>query len=152
MESSSVNLSSTHVLHVDTFALEHDSVEESCPIKQERSRFWDIESLGIVPTELSVNQKFLEDVKLTSERYEVYLPWKEDHSTLPDNFYLSKCRLKSLLQHLKSKMPILEEYDKVIWDQEARGMVENVSADDTNIGRIHYLPHHEVIREDKQTT
>ena len=49
-------------------------------------------------------------------------------------------------------MPILEEYDKVIRDQEARGMVENVSADDTDIGRIHYLSHDEVIREDKQTT
>ena len=33
-----------------------------------------------------------------------------------------------------SKMPILEEYDKVIRDQEARGMVENVSADDTEEG------------------
>ena len=32
-------------------------------------------------------------------------------------------------------------------------MVENVSAaGDSDIGRIHYLPHHEVIREDKQTT
>ena len=40
----------------------------------------------------------------------------------------------------------------MIRDQEARRMVENVSADDTDIGRIHYLPHHEVIREDKQTT
>ena len=49
-------------------------------------------------------------------------------------------------------MPILEEYDKVIRDQEARRMVENVSADDTDIGRIHYLPQHEVIREDKETT
>ena len=49
-------------------------------------------------------------------------------------------------------MSILEEYDNVIRDQEARGMVENVSAGYTDIGRIHYLPHHKVIREDKQTT
>ena len=42
-------------------------------------------------------QKFLEDVKFIGKRYEVCLSWKEDHSTLPDNFYLSKCRLKSLL-------------------------------------------------------
>ena len=48
-------------------------------------------------------------------------------------------------------MPILEKYDKVIRDQEARGMVENVSPSNSDIGRIHYLPHHEVIREDKQT-
>ena len=39
VESSSVHFSSTHVLHVDIYALEHDSVEESCPIKQEYSRF-----------------------------------------------------------------------------------------------------------------
>ena len=57
VENSSVNLSTTHVLHEDTSALEHDSVEESCPIKQELSRFWDIEFLGIVPRELSVYQK-----------------------------------------------------------------------------------------------
>ena len=74
----------------------------------------------------------------------VYLG-KEDHSTLPDNFHLSKCRLKSLLQPLKSKMPILEEYDKVIRDQEARSMVENVSDGDSDIGRMHYLPHHEFV-------
>ena len=49
-------------------------------------------------------------------------------------------------------MPVLEEYDKVIRDQEARGMVENILAGDSDVGRIHYLPHHEVIREDKQTT
>ena len=97
-------------------------------------------------------QKFLEDVKFTGERFEVCLPWKEDHSTLRDNFYPSKWRLKSLLQHLRSKMPILEEYDKVIKDQEERGKVENVSADDIDRGRIHYLPHHDVIREDKQKT
>ena len=76
-----------------------------------------------------MHQQVLEDVKFTGERYEARLLWKEDHSTLPHNFYLRKNRLKSLLQHLKSKMPILEEYDKVIRDQEARGMVENVSAD-----------------------
>ena len=34
-------------------------------------------------------------------------------------------------------MPILKEYDKVIRDQEARGMMENVSADDTDIRKIH---------------
>ena len=51
-------------------------MEESCPIKQELSKFWDIESLGIVPRELSVCQTFLEDVKFTGERYEVCLPWK----------------------------------------------------------------------------
>ena len=93
---------------MNTYALEHDSVEESCPIKQERSRFSDIESLGIVPREFSVYQKFLEDVKFTGERYEVCLPWKEDHSTLPDNFYLSKRRSKSLLQRVRSKIQILE--------------------------------------------
>ena len=50
-------------------------------------------------------------------------------------------------------MSILEEYNKVIRDREARGMVENVSAaGDSDIGRIHYLPHHEVIQEDKHTT
>ena len=50
-------------------------------------------------------------------------------------------------------MLILEEYDKVIRDQEANGIVENVSAaGDSDIGGIHYLPHYEVIRKDKQTT
>ena len=42
-------------------------MEKSCPIKQELSRFCDIESLGIVPRELSVCQKFLEHVKFIGE-------------------------------------------------------------------------------------
>ena len=39
----------------------------------------------------------------------------------------------------------------MIRDQEARGIVEMFQLM-TDIGRIHYPPHHEVIQEDKQTT
>ena len=45
---------------------------------------------------------------------------------------------------------MLQEYDKVIKDQEWKGIVETV--DSEVAAKVHYLPHREVVRSDKQTT
>ena len=81
------------------------------------------------------------------------LPFKEDHELLPDNFALSKSRLVSLLKRLNLKPEVLKHYDDVIRDQEKQGIVEPVEQGTNNgVGKVHYLPHHEVIRVDKDTT
>ena len=84
-------------------------------------------------------------------RYEMSLPWKDGHLTLPDNYSLTCIRLGSTLRRLKRTPEILREYDKVIRDQEERGIIEAVNAALTT-DNIHYLPHREIIRTDKQTT
>ena len=48
---------------------------------------------------------------------------------------------------------MLAEYDKIIREQITKGIVERVEpGDDGKPGRVHYLLHHAVIRQDKQTT
>ncbi len=47
----------------------------------------------------------------------------------------------------------MEEYDNVIKDQLQKGIVERVEeAEPGEVGKVHYLPHHAVIRRDKETT
>lgn len=80
-------------------------------------------------------------------RYEVSLPWKENHPALPDNYSLSYSRLASLITCLRKTPEVLREYDNVIREQEFTGVIENVGEEST--GKVHYLPHREVVRSNK---
>ena len=67
---------------------------------------------------------------------------------------MSKSRLNSLLRRLKSKPEILEHYNEVIQDQLDKNIIEVVDEEQPapEVGKVHYLPHHEVVRLDKSTT
>lgn len=115
-------------------------------------RFWDLESLGIVSDEPSVYEKFLRGITFNNMRYEVRLPWKDEHTILPDNYELSETRLRGLLRCLKQDPQLLKEYDTVIREQINNGIVEIVEEPwNSEIGRTH-IPHHPIIRRDKSTT
>ncbi len=59
----------------------------------------------------------------------------------------------SLLRRLKSKPEILEHYNGIIQEQLDNNIIEVVGEELTpEVGKVHYLPHHEVIRLDKSTT
>ena len=137
---------STHSLRVDTLT-EQESLERGL------RRFWELESLGILKDEQSVYDTFTQQISFRQGRYEVHLPWKETHPLLPDNYELCRKRLNGLLRKLSQDPEQLHQYDAVIRDQLRQGMVEAI-ADPTNFkeGRVHYLPHHAVVRHDKQTT
>ena len=47
---------------------------------------------------------------------------------------------------------VLQEYDVIIRDQFERGIVEKVADSELASDMTHYLPHHAVIRRDKETT
>ena len=49
---------------------------------------------------------------------------------------------------------MLHEYDAIIKDQMQHGIVEIVEDDnpDEDRGKVHYMPHHAVVRHDKDTT
>ena len=98
--------------------------------------------------------KFKENVIYNDECYQVSLPFKEGHSLLPDNFFLSKQRLKSLLNCFESKPEILAEYDQILCEQECLGIIETVPGEEVKgkAGEITYIPHKEIIRRDKSTT
>ena len=142
-----VNLIATHVLKVEASVVNRDE------IAFELGKFWDYESLGIPNDSLSLYDKFVSKVEITEGRYQVQLPFKEDHELLPDNFALCKSRLVSLLKRLNLKPEVLKHYDDVIRGQEKQGIVEPVEQGTNNgVGKVHYLPHDEVIRVDKDTT
>ena len=113
--------------------------------------FWELESLGIKPRTLY--EEFQEQISFTNERYEVNLPCKRLHPLLPDNYQLSRKRLENRLERLRHEPEDLREYDSVIKEQLHRGIVEIVeNLSEGEVGKVHYIPHHAVIRRDKLTT
>lgn len=109
-------------------------------------QFCDLESLGVKGDDGSPLENFDESIVFKDGRYQVCLPWKEMHPTVPDNYCLSKKRLFRLLHRLKQHLSILREYDATIKDQLRKGIVEQVDKSDHLIPReTHYIPHHPVI-------
>ena len=147
--STQTNLTQTHVVFVQA---ENDSKKD--PLKTELSKFWELESLGIVQAEEEmVYEKFEENIRFLDGRYEVKLPWKKEHPELPDNYKLSLGRLNSLKKKLNSKPEILQKYDEVIKDQEKMGIIERVkNSERTPVGKTHYIPHQPVVKQDRDTT
>ena len=97
---SSVNLiSCTHVLKVATRTMNESVNFEHDQLKQKLARFWQLDSIGILPDEGSVYEQFLENICMKDGRYQVQLPWKETHPLLPDNYNICVNRLQSLLHH-----------------------------------------------------
>ena len=115
--------------------------------------FWELESFGIVEKpECSIHEDFATNIHFVDGRYEVQLPWKKNHPMLPDNYQLSLKQLRSLGRRLKLDPAILHEYDATIKSQIQQGIVEPVKPSEDNLGQVHYLPHHAVVRCDKETT
>ena len=154
LNSTQVNFTNTHALRVDTHDQFMDESSENRALERKLAEFWDLQAIGISPEEKSVYERFNEDITFTDGRYEVKLPWKECDATLPDNYTLCQRRLKSLTRRLQSE-EITQEYDAVIQDQLDKGIIEKVESSETSHlgpGKTHYLPHHPVIRRDKETT
>ena len=121
-------------------------------------RFWETETLRTDNVEPEVlGNDFLRGIEFIDGHYQIPLPWKRDIADIPDRFSLSFNRLKLLQCRLLKRPELLREYDNVIKDQLAKGIVESVNqavlnAANDNCNPIHYLPHHAIVRQDRQTT
>ena len=117
------------------------------------SSLWNLENLGILDKN-SVHDEFLENIFFDKGRYTVRLPFRKHHNTLPDNFDLSVTRLNSLVRRLKKSPELATEYSKLIEDQKKQGITEefNPFLEKAEVGKIHYLRHHAVVRQDALTT
>ena len=128
--------------------------------------FWETEAIGIRQPENAVQSKeFTKYVYRQGDRYEVTLPWKGEHLPIPNNYELSCNRLRSMHAKLQKKPELLKEYDQIIKEQLSCGIIEVVpeeevvkievaNATSTNPQNedIHYIPHHAVIRQNRETT
>ena len=129
-------------------------------LKLNLQRFWETESIGILkePEKKSIKDEeelFQLNIERENGRYSVNLPWKTDGQPLPTHYELSKTRLTYLQQRLQKNKELMKKYDDIIEEQLQAGIVEPVSTENENRinnPKIHYLPHHAVVREDKTTT
>ena len=84
------------------------------------------------------------------------LPFKKPPPTpaiLQDNYNPRLNRLKGLIKRLKADPELLQEYNSVMKEQCQRGILEDVDlSQPTTVGRVHYLPHHPVVRKDISTS
>lgn len=72
-----------------------------------------------------------------NNRYQVKLPFKEDHPIISDNYKLSKQRLLNLLSKLQKQPEILKKYDDVFKEQMQAGIIEPAN-EPGNISGINY--------------
>ena len=145
---------STNVATVHACDVEPSTVQDpDSALVQLLQKFWQLESIGILPNEPDTLQLFQQTIRYDGQRYTVRLPWREDHRALPDNYSLSEKRLQSTLKKLQKSPEILKEYNAVIQEQLQKGIIEEVPTTEHDVvGEVHYLPHHPVIRQDKTTT
>ena len=147
-----INLMTTHTLTIGTESPSSDSTS-SRDLDNQLRLFWELESLGIDRADKSLHDTFRENISFKDGRYEVCLPWKEFHDPLPDNYTLSLRRLEGLIKRLRQTPEILKDYKATIQDQIDKGIVEVVpNSEIVQERHVHYLPHHAVIRTDKETT
>ena len=119
--------------------------------------FWETESIGIKGDLKLTNphDEFNQNVQFNGERYEVELPWKADHPTISSDYELCVNRLKSLQRRMLNEPEVIQEYNQIIEDQVNKGIVEKIPAEEGDVKEsetVHYLPHHAVIRSDRETT
>ena len=77
-----------------------------------------------------------------------------NYPAIEDNFEKCNKRLLLLKENLNKKPKISKQYSDIINDQLEKGVIEIVSDENENIekGKVTYLPHHDIIREDKVST
>ncbi|GBN27315.1 hypothetical protein AVEN_190516-1 [Araneus ventricosus] len=83
-------------------------------------------------------------------RYEVCLPWADDSFPLPNNFNLTKKRLKVTTEKLLSGN-LYDKYENVFQDWLDEGIIEEVPPNEVALYG-NYLPHRPVIKESSSTT
>ena len=82
--------------------------------------------------------------------YKTKLPWKIEHSPLPNNKELTRKRLIGMTKRLERNGK-LDEYHEVMTNQLNSGVLEPIPDEPTG-NTVHYVPHHPVIKEDAETT
>ena len=138
----------SHCFRVDVEVFDR----EVDPILNKLHKFWETESVGCEKPTL-VEDKFKAENKFKDDRYEVKMPFKDEHAILPDNYSLSITRLNHLVRKLKRNPPLAPEYQKVIDSQLESGIIEKVDENEIcEVGKVCYLPHKAVVTEDKETT
>lgn len=118
-------------------------------------RFWDLESIGIVPAELKSGDPVLaqlnSDIIFDGERYQVSLPWK-DKSVLMNNSGSALKRLNQLSRRFERDPLLGDRYETIFREWLDQGIIERVVNPEVHSGPVFYLPHRPVVKESSSTT
>lgn len=127
------------------------------PLVDTLKQFWETESIGIKsdPGCKESSETFNESVHFNGERYEVHLPWKDESHMVSSDYELCVKRLRSLQWKMVNQPELLHKYNQIIQEQIREGIVERIPKEEIEKmdgESMHYLPHHAVIRKDRETT
>ncbi|XP_015433580.1 PREDICTED: uncharacterized protein LOC107189534 [Dufourea novaeangliae] len=120
---------------------------------------WSLDILGITDPaqkktkeekDATVMNDLRQTIKLTSDaRYEVQLPWAEDHAPLRDNKRLALKRLEAVRRRLQAE-DYYKAYDAVLKEWLEEGIIEIVP--DAEIEKsAYYLPHRHMVKPNSTT-
>ena len=121
---------------------------------------WKLDVLGIMdPIETHHKEKlasetlnrFQETIEILADgRYQVELPWKEDHCQLADNRELAKKRSGNMYRKLGIEGR-LDQYQNIFNNWEEEEIIEKVPEEELEL-LSYYLPHRPVYKEESLTT
>ena len=120
-------------------------------------KVWSVEAMSISPQpEKGDHQGFVENYLNTSVTgnldgsYNAKFPWKDDSPLLPTNHLKCERRTRSMFLSLAATPQLLETYENIIAEPEARGFIERVD-DVKSTDNTHYIPHYPVKKESATT-
>ena len=113
-------------------------------------KLYDLETIGIQPSEMAPDDKltlesYMNSVKYEDGQYWTRLPWKLNGPMLPNNFRMALGQLYSLIDNLRKKPSHLIHYNNVLEEQLNSKFIEVVPYPQSQQKEnCHYLPHHAV--------
>ncbi|XP_064469588.1 uncharacterized protein LOC135384311 [Ornithodoros turicata] len=141
-----------NTFHVDVSRFSEDDLDERL------QSFWDVEHLGIADAAESLGndpvlQRFEDSTLLENGRYSVGLPWQDNLvSRLRTNKTTAEVRLRNATRTLLKDQAVMNEYELDIRQYLENGHAERVDVTAPKVGPEYYLPHHAVIRRERETT
>ena len=95
--------------------------------------------------------KVCQPLEKVGERYQVAVPWRDEHLTLKSNCGMAVKRLKNTEKRLSRQKTVGEEYKNIISAYLQEGYIRKVdTSKETSLGgKVWYLIHFPVIRPDK---
>ena len=114
-----------------------------------------IESLGITEESSDFDteciNKFKEGISFKNGKYHIEMPWNEKIDKVRSNFEICRAVLGRVIENLR-KNKIFEEYDKILKQQLADDILEEVPLSKIDVNDHTWITHRPVIKNDDLTT
>ncbi|GFX90975.1 integrase catalytic domain-containing protein [Trichonephila clavipes] len=117
---------------------------------------WSLETMEINPdNEVSVSDKEIlksleQNTVYMNKRYKTRLLWQEDSRELKSSYEIAEFEISKTFEKNEE---LYLKYDEIIKEHLRDGIIERVNMNlDKNINTEYFLPHHAVVREQKDST